>query len=213
MARRFFVTGPLVIGPLRMEGSEAHHLMHVLRLGIGQTVTLFDGSGLEGSAELTGAAEGVADLTVREVRTAVSEPTISLVMGAAVPKGDRFAWLIEKVTELGVQRFVPLITERSVVNPGDGKLERMRRTIVEASKQCGRNRLMELSPPAHWPDFVAREFSAAPAWVAHPAGEPIGSVDHPAGPLVAPVGPEGGFTDAELQLAVGSYAKPLSLGQ
>src|SRR5262245_47770415 len=123
MARRFFVTGPLVFGPLRLEGSEAHHLIHVLRLRIGQTVALFDGSGLEGSAELTGTAEGVAELTVREVRAAVSEPAVSLVLGAAVPKGDRFGWLIEKATELGVQRFVPLVTERSVVIPGEGKLE------------------------------------------------------------------------------------------
>ena len=212
MPRRFFVNGPLVVGPLRLEGSEAHHLMHVLRLGIGQTVTLFDGSGLEGSAELTGTAEGVAELTIRAVRAAESEPAVSLVLGAAVPKGDRFGWLIEKATELGVQRFVPLVTERSVVIPGEGKLERMRRTIVEASKQCGRNRLMELSPPALWADFVGREFAAAPAWVAHPAGEPIGSVSRPAGPLVAAVGPEGGFTDAELQLAVESSGKLVSLG-
>jgi 16S rRNA (uracil1498-N3)-methyltransferase len=174
---------------------------------------LFDGSGLEASAELTSAANGVAELAVRELRAANTEPAVSLVLAAAVPKGDRFAWLIEKATELGVRRFVPLITERSVVNPGAGKLDKMRRTIVEASKQCGRSRLMELDSPVRWDEFVAREFAESRGWVAHPNGEAIKSAARPeAGPLVAAVGPEGGFTDSELDLAVQAGAKLVSLG-
>jgi 16S rRNA (uracil1498-N3)-methyltransferase len=213
MTRRFFVSGPLAPGPLRLEGTEAHHLLRVLRIVPGECVILFDGSGIEASAELTRTANGAADLEVREICTANTESAASLVLAAAVPKGDRFGWLIEKATELGVQRFVPLITERSIVTPGGGKLAKMRRTIVEASKQCGRSRLMKLDAPVPWRDFVVREFAAAGGWVAHPSGDAIETATRSeGGPLVAAVGPEGGFTAGELELAVQAGAKLVSLG-
>jgi 16S rRNA (uracil1498-N3)-methyltransferase len=108
---------------------------------------------------------------------------------------------------------VPLIMSRSVVIPGAGKLDKMRRTIVEASKQCGRTRLMELEAPLAWSDFVAGQLSKGSAWVAHPSGVPFEFTrDLPPGPVVTAVGPEGGFTDAELELAAQSGATLISLG-
>lgn len=213
MLRRFFITGPLQPGLLRLEGGEAHHLVHVLRMGVGQPVTFFDGTGFEADAELVGVADGTAELTIRDIRPANAEPAIAVVLAAAVPKGDRFGWLIEKATELGVQRFVPLITERSIVLPGDGKLDKMRRTIVEASKQCGRSRLMELAAPLEWRAFVERELSGSSGWVAHPAGAAFEcSAPLAQGSVVAAVGPEGGFTDAELELATEAGVRLVSLG-
>ncbi len=121
--------------------------------------------------------------------------------------------MIEKATELGVRRFVPLITSRSVVIPGEGKLDKMRRTIVEASKQCRRTRLMELAAPIEWPEFAARELATASAWVAHPSGPPLEIMSQPSpGPIVVAIGPEGGFTDPELELAVKHGANLVSLG-
>lgn len=213
MSKRFFVNEPLTAGTTRLEGAQAHHLIHVLRIGVGQQVTLFDGEDVEAAAQVTGITNGAVELTILELRVAVTELPFELVLAAAVPKGDRFAWLIEKATELGVRRFIPLITSRSVVLPGAGKLDKMRRTIVEASKQCRRTRLMELSGPLAWPDFVARELSTASAWVAHPSGAPLELTrEIPASPVVIAVGPEGGFTDAELELALQQGARLLSLG-
>ncbi len=213
MSRRFFTSGPLQPGPLRLAGAEAHHLVHVLRVDAGQTVTLFDGSGFEAAAEIIGKSKGEVELTVREIRAANAEPAIAVVLAAAVPKGDRFGWLIEKATELGVQRFVPLVTERSVVLPGEGKLEKQRRTIVESSKQCGRSRLMELASPTPWRGFVTRELSGRQCWVAHPNGDPFEwRAPEAAGPVVLAVGPEGGFSEAELELARAAGARPVSLG-
>jgi 16S rRNA (uracil1498-N3)-methyltransferase len=212
MSRRFLTNCPLSAGPVRLEGAEAHHLAHVMRLGVGETVTLFDGADSEARATITAISAGAVDLLVQDFSRTQSEVDFPLTLAAAVPKGDRFAWLIEKATELGVRRFVPLITERSIVDPGPGKLDKMRRTIVEASKQCGRNRLMELSAPVPWAEFVKSEVSAAQAWVADPGGAPFDFMRTAADPVVAAIGPEGGFTEAELELAVQAGAKLLSLG-
>lgn len=213
MPRRFFVPGPLQAGPLRLTGPEGHHLVHVLRIKTGEEVVVFDGDGLEAQAEVTDVAPDHVVLHVSAAHPGNTEAAVALVLAVAVPKGDRFGWLIEKATELGVHRFVPLITERSVVVPGEGKLERARRTIVEASKQCGRARLMELSPPTDWRELVERELPGRPAWVAHPGGKPVDLASVPeSGPFVAAVGPEGGFTDGELELAMRSGAMLISLG-
>ena len=72
---------------------------------------------------------------------------VELTLATAVPKGDRFDWLVEKATELGVAALVPILTERSVVDPRAAKLDRLRRAVVEAAKQCGRNRLMTIERP------------------------------------------------------------------
>lgn len=213
MSRRFFVSGPLVRGAMRLDGAQAHHLVRVLRIGVGQSVTLFDGGPLEASAEVIAVSGDAVELAVAEPRPGAAEAAVELVLAAAVPKGDRFGWLIEKATELGVSRVVPLLTERSVVEPGAGKLDKLRRTIVEASKQCRRTRLMELSDPVGWPAFVARELHGAAAWVAHPAGVSADATAlRQAGRVVAAVGPEGGFTDGELALAVQGGAALVSLG-
>jgi len=213
MSKRFFVKELSAGKSVRLDGPEAHHLMNVLRIEKGQSVTLFDGEGIEAAAEVIDIKNGAVDLKILELSNATTELPFELVLAAAVPKGDRFAWLIEKATELGVRRFVPLITSRSVVNPGEGKLDKMRRTIVEASKQCRRTRLMEISDPLAWSDFVSRELSAASAWVAHPSGPPCDLTSALApGPIVIAVGPEGGFTDAELELATQAGARLISLG-
>ncbi|HLJ10959.1 MAG TPA: RsmE family RNA methyltransferase [Planctomycetaceae bacterium] len=213
MPRRFWVDQPLAVGKRRLAGPQAHHLIHVLRIGVGERVVLFDGGPLEAGATVTGIAEGAVELAIDELSEANTELVTAIVLGAAVPKGDRFGWLIEKATELGVTRFVPLVAERSVVHPGEGKLDKMRRTVIEASKQCGRARLMEIASPMAWPDFVERELSSGNGWVAHIAGQPlVAEFARQEGPIVAAVGPEGGFTDAELELATRAGAKLVSLG-
>lgn len=213
MSRRFFVRVPLRAGTMHLTGAEAHHLVRVLRIGVGQNVVLFDGGDFEAPAEVAAVTDGTVELTVQELRASCTESSVELVLATAVPKGDRFGWLVEKATELGVRTLVPLVTERSIVNPGEGKLEKMRRTIVEASKQCRRSRLMELTEPMEWPEFLAHEPAGGPVWVAHPAGVAFDAAHVPAtGRIVAAVGPEGGFTEGEVELAVGCGAGLVSLG-
>jgi 16S rRNA (uracil1498-N3)-methyltransferase len=119
-----------------------------------------------------------------------------LTLGTAFPKGERTDWLIEKAVELGVARLAPLKTARSVAAAGEGKLERLERKIVEACKQCRRDWLMELAAPTPLADFLASKPPAVVGWLLDPSGEPAdGRCDW------AAVGPEGGFTAAELEAA------------
>ncbi|MSR60073.1 MAG: 16S rRNA (uracil(1498)-N(3))-methyltransferase [Planctomycetaceae bacterium] len=213
MSRRFYLPQSFEAPTLSLQGSEAHHLSRVLRLKAGDEVILFDGQGQEARARIEALADDRVELTVCERRAGRNESAVALTLAVAVPKGDRFDWLVEKATELGVTRLVPLITSRSVVDPRAGKLDRLRRTIVEASKQCGRSRLMELTAPTSWTDFVEQDRGGGGLWVADPSGESLsgrGLVD--AGVVTGAVGPEGGFTPDELELACRHGARLISLG-
>lgn len=204
----------------------------MLRIAPGQRIALFDGRGLEAPAEVVAIDGGDVELAIARPQAALCESRSSVILASAVPKGERFSWLIEKATELGVARLIPLITERSIVVPGDGKLERMRRTVIEASKQCGRTQLMEISLPMTWTEFVTRELAVHGGWVAHAGGEPLprmasaasripgGSCGElravqppePPADCVGAVGPEGGFTDAELERALSAGGTLVALG-
>src|SRR5258708_1340023 len=117
MSKRFFVKELSAEKPVRLEGAEAHHLINVLRIAIGHLVRVVGGKGFEAAAEVIDIKNGAVDLEILEFCAVNTELPFEFILAAAVPKGDRFAWLIEKATELGVRRFIPLITSRSVVDP------------------------------------------------------------------------------------------------
>ena len=136
MPARFYCPDPPRDGRLQLNADESRHLIRVCRLGVGDRIEVSDGPGFRG--------EGVS-LCVLEAQAASSSPPrgtlapeaplpCSLILATAVPKGERFDWLIEKATELGVERLIPLVTDRSVDEPRVSKLERLRRSIIEASK-------------------------------------------------------------------------------
>jgi 16S rRNA (uracil1498-N3)-methyltransferase len=135
-----------------------------------------------------------------------------LTLATAIPKGDRCDWLIEKATELGVNRLIPLITERSVVDPREAKLNRQRRAIIEASKQCRRNRLMVLEPVHSWPDLVLSaqhdlRLIASPSGMEPARWPPISKERQ----VILAVGPEGGFSTSEVELAIACNWSPIRL--
>jgi len=214
MPHRFYLPELSETGIATLEGLEAHHLIHVLRAKAGEAVELFNGSGLVATAEIMVVRKRDAELRILDARRDPA-PSRQVILGTAVPKGDRFDWLIEKATELGVARLIPLVTSRSIVDPRDSKLDKLRQTVIAACKQSGRNHLMEVSPVTAWSDFCQREFPNHSSFIAHP--HPGAStisvslvVDHSR--IVFAVGPEGGFTDDEVALAVKCGATPISLG-
>ncbi len=137
-----------------------------------------------------------------------------ITLAVALPKGDRQHWLVEKAVELGVSCLVPLITERGVAEPNEAALGRLRRYVIEAAKQCGRNRLLQIATPQPFPEFGRQASRAALRLLAHPGPDavPIAelALPGPARAVCCAVGPEGGFTDEEL--AAGDGWRRVSLG-
>ena len=168
MSDRYFVESPVASDRAVLAGAEAHHLLHVMRAKAGTRVTLFDGSGWQFDAVVERTGRSEVELAIAGRQEIDREAPIAVTLGVALPKGDRQKWLVEKVVELGVARLVPLETERGVAQPVENALERLRRGVIEASKQCGRNRLMEIAEPKAWRAFLAENAAAACRLVAHP---------------------------------------------
>jgi 16S rRNA (uracil1498-N3)-methyltransferase len=214
VTERFFCPTPARDGHIRLEGDESRHLSRVRRLGPGAVVEVFDGAGWAARAAVTAVGKAWVDLTVLGELQSDREAACRLTLATAVPKGERFDWLVEKATELGVERLVPIVTERSVVDPRAAKLERLRRVVIEASKQCGRNRLMVLENPVTWPVWLEEMSRVAPRLVAHPGGLPPREWTRArrGGEAALAVGPEGGFTEDEIAAAQGAGWEIASLG-
>ncbi len=210
MTQRYFVESTITGSRALVTDSEAHHLLHVMRVKPGAEVVLFDGSGAEFAARVDTVGRTEVELQVLSRHEVDRELSVAITLGVALPKGDRQRWLVEKAAELGVQCLVPLETHRGVAQPTDAALGRLRRAVIEASKQSGRNRLMEVSAPIDWSTFTASAPPSAPEsdvagrFVAHPRGKAAATQLAEARSLSAvqlAVGPEGGFTDTEIECA------------
>jgi 16S rRNA (uracil1498-N3)-methyltransferase len=226
MAERFFVDRPIAGDRAVLDGPEAHHLIHVMRARPGTRVVLFDGSGAEFPAEVRQLHRSEVELAVQSRELVDRELPLRLVLAVALPKGDRQKWLIEKAVELGVTQFVPLSTVRSVAQPAEQALARWRRSVIEASKQCGRNRLMELASPQNWEAFCGATVEVPCRLMAHPTGPQAGPEDSgtPAVAIarlnwtarpdaaVLAIGPEGGFSPQEAVQAVAAGWQRVDLG-
>jgi 16S rRNA (uracil1498-N3)-methyltransferase len=217
MSERFFIKTPICGQQATLTGPEAHHLIHVTRARRGDEVVLFDGSGWEFSAAIEGLGRGRVDLRVVARKEVNRELSREIVLGVALPKVGRQKYLVEKAVELGVGCLTPLRTERTVAQPGRAARERLRRIVIEASKQCGRNRLMEIAPPQDWPDFVEATRHESCRLLAHPGKDEDDEGNQklglfPVSRIVLAVGPEGGLTDEEVALAVTAGWRTLSLG-
>lgn len=201
MERVFTPDGP-VSGQIILDKDEAHHLTRVRRCQAGSMVEAFDGKGNAWHCRLIGTSKDSAVLNVCDssiLSSLIATPRLTLA--TAVPKGERFEWLIEKATELGVSRIIPIICERSVVEPRSTKIDRLRKHIIEACKQCGRNDLMRLNETVKLSELpkmldpTSRVFRADRGGVS--AESAWQNLDPTRTPIVVCIGPEGGWTNDE----------------
>jgi 16S rRNA (uracil1498-N3)-methyltransferase len=220
MSERFFSTQPITGERATLDGPEAHHLLNVMRAVVGTTVTLFDNSGAEFTAVVESTRRSEASLRITERHEISRELSFPLTAGVALPKGDRQKWLVEKLTELGVTTLVPLITERGIAQPTASALERLARSVIEATKQCGRNRLMRIAAARPLEEFIKSSIagdSQSPdcrRLIAHPHAPGLSTLEiKTLLPTTIAIGPEGGFTEAEVQSAIDASWRPVSLGR
>lgn len=205
-APRFFHSPLPLGGEVTLSEPEARHASNVLRLSPGAQVVLFDGQGGE-------ACGTVAALDKRSVSVAIAARLDSnrelprpLELLVALPKGDRQKSLVDGLVQLGVTRLTPLVCQRGVAQPTASALERLERSVMESSKQCGRNQLMHISQPQTIAQVLqtSAEPSTTLSLVAHPYGPRTSLCDlsnsHLSSTTAArmAVGPEGGFSDAEI---------------
>ena len=217
MTHRFFYEGSLDDELLQLDGSEAHHLLHVLRMKVGDEVLLFNGTGIEAEGLIEKTGRKTVDIKVVRRHEIEAETQVPLILATAVPKGDRFRWLVEKAAELGVTRLVPLTTERSSVDPGENRLKKLQQTIVSAAKQSGQIRLMELAPLQPLSDFL-KELDPAEQQllIADPEGAAwtelnLSGSEVSAAGVVILIGPEGGFSAEEVQAAEDAGAQAVQI--
>ena len=214
MSERYYVNLPLTLGPFMLDGPEAHHLATVCRLRPGDEVCLFNGDGHEYPARITHAARREITLEILAIEEPQRELTFTLEVAAPLPKGDRSQFLIEKLSELGVTNFVPLTCARSNAHPREGKRDKLERYVIEASKQCGRNVLMKIDDLTAWESYCVRGNLDELRVLAHPceAQQMTALPRTPTTSTRIAIGPEGGFTDDEVALAIQHGWHTVSLG-
>lgn len=224
MTRRFWVeSGVLTEDTVTLDGAFAHRISSVLRTRPGETIVLFDGSGDDVAVRLDAVSPKRVSGTVVSRAPGPPELPKKVRLYQCVTKGERFDWLVEKVTEIGVSRIVPLVAARSVVRTASGgnRQERWRRIAVEAAEQCGRS----IVPAVEAPQQLGDALASATGVLLLPyeaAGEMAPSVQmalndridelFASGEVSIFIGPEGGFEDAEIQAGHDAGATVVTLG-
>jgi 16S rRNA (uracil1498-N3)-methyltransferase len=207
---RLFVGQALGEGvAVELDAGQANYLRNVLRLGPGAELLVFDDLSGEWLARISEAAKKRMTLIVeRKAREPESVPDVWLAF--APVKRAQTDWLIEKATELGAARLVPVITQSTIAERV--KLERLESIAIEAAEQCGRTRVPEITEPVQLKRFLEDLDPARQLYFADEGGgDPVGSAFRE-GPAAILVGPEGGFTEEERAFVRGSGATAISLG-
>lgn len=186
-------------GVHRLDTMQSRHLRDVLRMEVGEKVEVFDDAGHVATATIASLRPETA-VHIVHLQT-VHGDTTNLTIASAVPKGPRADWLVEKLSELGVAAFIPLRTARSVVLPESGKLTRWRRIAGESAKQCRRNGTMNIDELTDLAELLKNVPTDVQGWCLSTVEGSAAALDQwpRSGPIVAAIGPEGGWTDDELK--------------
>ncbi len=196
---------PLATGKtLRLPEGPARHLIQVLRLGVDDRLKVFDGDGRDYGARVSAVGRPGVILDIGEPGAPESEPALAIALALGISRGERMDYAIQKAVELGVAQIRPLFTERSMVQLAGERLERRlahwQGVLIGACEQSGRRRLPRLAPALTYADWVA----GAPPGVLMldpESPQPLVRLSRPTGPVTLLVGPEGGLSPKERDLA------------
>lgn len=213
---RFFVPDDLASGNQGvLDAGQTRQARSVLRLSVGSMLTLFNGTGAEATARILSASQSGLSFEIESVESPDREPPLRLTIGLSVLKGDRFEVALQKLTELGVARIVPLLTERSVVSFDDARgwlkrAERYARIAREAAEQSERVTLPEIAEPTALVEFLHQQ--PAIVLLERALSVPTGDIV-PDGEMAIAVGPEGGWSEREQEIIARTAAGTASLGR
>lgn len=222
MQRHRFFAPPeqIAASTITLTADEAHHLARVLRLSPGARVWVLDGAGHEYECEVARIGKQDVGLKISARMTAPVESPLRLELAQGLAKGDKFDWIVQKTTELGVSRIVPLLTVHSeirrVEDRAGKKVGRWERISLEALKQCGRCLLVEIADPIAWPEYAAAPAADLNLIFSERGGRRLAQIaaetELPITSIRLAIGPEGGWNERELDLAVEFGWLPIHLG-
>jgi 16S rRNA (uracil1498-N3)-methyltransferase len=197
MIRRVHIE-KLRVGRIQLSEDQAHHLRDVLRLTVGERVEAFDDAGLTAPATVVQADS--AGVVIEATAPHTTKPRRVLTIASAIPKGERADWMIEKLSEIGVDRFIPLACARSVVLPrGANKADRWARIAVESAKQSRRGGVMQIEPLVDLGAFMGSIRLPGIFLSTTDAPRLLDQTrDNTSESLTLLIGPEGGWTPEEL---------------
>jgi len=215
---RVHVDGPLSVGArISVGGTAANHILRVLRLRASDALIVFDGLGGEYAANIVEARKDTVLVDVRDYSDIDRESTLPLTLAQGVSRGERMDWVIQKATELGVTRIIPILTERSVVKldaaQAEKKHQHWRGIAIAACEQSGRNRVPQLDLPVKLHDFLAQTPREGARVLLSPTGTlRLTDLPSPQAGLIVLIGPEGGLSDVEQESALRVGFNPIRLG-
>ncbi|MDZ7319092.1 MAG: 16S rRNA (uracil(1498)-N(3))-methyltransferase [candidate division KSB1 bacterium] len=221
--REFFYAEPEHIAQDRLQivGEELKHLARVVRKQVRDVIEVVDGKGNLYTAVLTQITGHIAIADIQKRSRFVGEPNFQLTLAQAIPKANRFDWVIEKGTEIGVASFIPLICEFSIVENTAHRQARWKKIAIAAMKQSARSRLPEIRSPQTFHDVVRNTDMMQLGFIAE-RGEDARGLSQlvqelrarsvPLKSAVLLIGPEGGFSDKELKFACENGFHRFSLG-
>lgn len=201
---------------------ESKHAVAVLRLAGGDLVLVTDGLGIAWRGSIVESTARRVTVSVLSQHRNFGEPSVRLTLAAGLSTAAKFDTLVQKGTEVGVSRFVPVITDRSKAKIEDprkaqSKIARLERVALAAMKQCRRSYRPDIAAPESLTDFLAASDPEAVRLIFHPTADGVGlsGIRIPEGSrrLTVLIGPEAGFSDEEVALARGVGFQPVSLGE
>jgi len=218
---RFFVpVQSIQLDQVRLSGQQAHQILNVLRLKVGDNIIVLDNTGYEYEVTLTKVTKDETVGKILQKRPATGEPRTQITLYQALLTREKFEHVLQKCTELGVSEFVPIITERTIVRDAEKidrrRLARWQRIITEAAEQSGRGRISQLQPAHRFNNIVSNLGEFDHCLIASPNGQSLRQIfregDTKPVRIGLFIGPEGGFTEAELKACCEAGAKRVGLG-
>ena len=214
---RVYVDAPLASGMrVTLQGGAAGHLTRVLRLRVGEALTVFNGAGGEYAASIEHAHAGRVAVAIGELRAIERESPLTLTLAQGVSRGERMDLVVQKATELGASGLAPVLAERSVVRltaqQAERRLNHWRAIAIAACEQSGRNRLPAIASPVPLKDFLRTSDGSMRLLLSPAATATLADLPRLVSAITVLIGPEGGLAEAEQEAAVAAGFKPVRLG-
>ncbi|TLD42003.1 MAG: Ribosomal RNA small subunit methyltransferase E [Candidatus Jettenia ecosi] len=217
---RFYIPNAPATNEIWLDGREAHHILHVKRAKLGAKITLFDGEGFEYLARITEIFHDTLKVCIEQSNAVDREAPVDITLAFSIPKGKLVTFLIQKCAELGVRTLIPIHCERSVVDIRDRsetKIEKWDKIVIEASKQCKRNSITKIKDVMPLDSLIkaAGNYDLSLIACTETHTKTLKGVlnEYPSlKKIICLIGPEGGFTNNEIEMAKEAGFVPISIG-